>query len=103
MIVRERASRGAGWGRAVASLAGARPEPFWTSQPGAPAPAPALTGAITADLAMVRSRPVPFPPEPARSAVIQLTRASLARADRDAGRRNLWLRTLDRLGLGFDS
>ena len=24
-------------------------------------------------------------------------------ADRDAGRRNLWLRTLDRLGLGFDS
>ena len=54
-------------------------------------------------LEMVRSRPVPFPPEPARSAVIQLTRASLARADRDAGRRNLWLRTLDRLGLGFDS
>ena len=53
MIVRERASRGAGWGRAVASLAGARPEPFWTSQPGAPAPAPALTGAITADLAVV--------------------------------------------------
>ncbi len=54
-------------------------------------------------LELVRSRPVPFPPEPARSAVIQLTRASLAHADRDAGRRNLWLRTLDRLGLGFDS
>ena len=54
-------------------------------------------------LELVRSRPVPFPPEPARSAVIQLTRASLARADRDEGRRNLWLRTLDRLGLGFDS
>jgi hypothetical protein len=46
---------------------------------------------------------VPFPPEPARTAVVQLTRASLARADRDAGRRNLWLRTLDHLGLGFDS
>ena len=55
------------------------------------------------ELDLVRSRPVPFPPEPARSAVIQLTRASLAQADRDAGRRNLWLRTLDRLGLGFDS
>jgi glycine/D-amino acid oxidase-like deaminating enzyme len=55
------------------------------------------------ELELVRSRPVPFPPEPARSAVVQLTRASLARADRDAGRRNLWLRTLDRLGLGFDS
>ncbi len=54
-------------------------------------------------LALVRSRPVPFPPEPARSAVIQLTRASLARADRDGGRRNLWLRSLDRFGLGFDS
>ncbi|HEY2520648.1 MAG TPA: FAD-dependent oxidoreductase [Streptosporangiaceae bacterium] len=54
-------------------------------------------------LRAVRSRPVPFPPEPARTAVVQLTRSSLARADRDAGRRNLWLRTLDRLGLGFDS
>ncbi len=54
-------------------------------------------------LSLVRSKPVPFPPEPARSAVIQLTRASLARADEHEGRRNLWLRTLDRLGLGFDS
>jgi glycine/D-amino acid oxidase-like deaminating enzyme len=54
-------------------------------------------------LAMVRSKPVPFPPEPLRSGVIQLTRWSIARADRDGGRRNAWLRTLDRLGLGFDS
>jgi glycine/D-amino acid oxidase-like deaminating enzyme len=54
-------------------------------------------------LEMVRTKPVPFPPEPARSAVIQLTRASIARADRNDGRRDLWLRTLDRLGLGFDS
>ena len=54
-------------------------------------------------LAMMRTRPVPFPPEPARSAVIQLTRASIARADRNEGRRDLWLRTLDRLGLGYDS
>ena len=58
----------------------------------------ALTG-----LTMVRGRPVPFPPEPVRSGVIQLTRWSIARADRNGGRRNLWLRTLDRLGLGFDS
>jgi hypothetical protein len=35
--------------------------------------------------------------------VILLTRASLARADRQQGHRDLWLRTLDRLGLGFDS
>ncbi|MGZ4177272.1 MAG: NAD(P)/FAD-dependent oxidoreductase [Solirubrobacteraceae bacterium] len=54
-------------------------------------------------LTMVRRRPVPFPPEPLRSGVIQLTRNRLAAADRNEGRRGLWLRTLDRLGLGFDS
>ena len=52
---------------------------------------------------MVRTMPLPFPPEPVRSAVIDLTTWSLDRADRSDGRRNLWLRTLDRLGLGFDS
>jgi glycine/D-amino acid oxidase-like deaminating enzyme len=52
---------------------------------------------------LVTSRPIPFPPEPLRSAVIQLTRNRLAAADRDDGRRGVWLRTLDRLGLGFDS
>jgi glycine/D-amino acid oxidase-like deaminating enzyme len=54
-------------------------------------------------LAMVRRKPVPFPPEPVRSAVIGLTRWSIGRADRHDGRRNLWLRTLDRFGVGFDS
>ncbi|WP_250008112.1 FAD-dependent oxidoreductase [Actinoplanes sp. M2I2] len=54
-------------------------------------------------LAMVRRKPVPFPPEPVRSGVIQLTRWSIARADRHDGRRNLWLRTLYKVGLGFDS
>lgn len=53
-------------------------------------------------LRMVRSRPVPFPPEPARSVGINLTRHALAAADR-TGRRNVWLQTLDRCGLGFDS
>jgi len=51
----------------------------------------------------VRRRPVPFPPEPLRSAVIALTRNRLAAADRRDGRRGLWLGILDRLGLGFDS
>lgn len=51
----------------------------------------------------VRSKPIPFPPEPLRYAVIQYTRGRLAAADRNAGQRGLWLRTLDRLGLGFDS
>jgi glycine/D-amino acid oxidase-like deaminating enzyme len=51
----------------------------------------------------VRRRPVPFPPEPLRAGVIALTRNRLAAADEAQGRRGLWLRTLDRLGLGFDS
>ncbi|MBF4764973.1 FAD-dependent oxidoreductase [Nocardioides islandensis] len=54
-------------------------------------------------LEMVRSKPLPFPPEPFAYAGVQLTRWSLAAADRHGGRRNLWLRTLDRAGLGFDS
>ena len=54
-------------------------------------------------LEMVRSKPIPFPPEPLRRAGITLTRRALARADRRAGRRGPWLRLLDRLGLGFDS
>ncbi len=54
-------------------------------------------------LRYVRAKPVPFPPEPLRSAVIQATRNRLAAADANGGRRGLWLRTLDRLGLGFDS
>jgi glycine/D-amino acid oxidase-like deaminating enzyme len=55
------------------------------------------------ELAMVKSKPIPFPPEPIKSAGIQLTRWSIARADEREGQRNIWLRTLDRLGLGFDS
>lgn len=54
-------------------------------------------------LRMVRERPVPFPPEPLRWAGIRATTWSLARADRNEGRPNLWLRAMDRLGLGFDS
>jgi glycine/D-amino acid oxidase-like deaminating enzyme len=55
------------------------------------------------ELTMVRTRPLPFPPEPARSAGIGLTRWSLAMADRRDGRRNAWLRALDWIGLGFDT
>ncbi len=54
-------------------------------------------------LTMVRRPSMPWPPEPVRWAGIELTRRSIARADEADGRRNLWLRTLDRLGLGFDS
>ncbi len=54
-------------------------------------------------LEFVQKRPIPFPPEPLRYAGIQLTRWSLDRADHKGGQRNLWLRTLDKMGLGFDS
>ena len=54
-------------------------------------------------LKFTRTKPVPFPPEPVRTGVIQLTRNRLAAADENGGRRGVWLRGLDRLGLGFDS
>ncbi|HZP14608.1 MAG TPA: FAD-dependent oxidoreductase, partial [Nocardioides sp.] len=54
-------------------------------------------------LEMVRTRPIPFPPEPFASIGIHLTNWSLSRADARGGRRNLWLRILDRLGLGFEA
>lgn len=54
-------------------------------------------------LRFVRSRPVPFPPEPFRSIAVNLVRHELDRADRNEGRRGLVLRTLDALGIGFDS
>ncbi|MDG9686613.1 FAD-dependent oxidoreductase [Streptomyces sp. DH18] len=64
-----------------------------------------LSGEETARtrLDMVRSKPMPFPPEPFAWAGIELTKRSLARADSNGGHRNLWLRTMDKLGLGFDS
>jgi glycine/D-amino acid oxidase-like deaminating enzyme len=52
---------------------------------------------------MVKSKPLPFPPEPFAWLGVTATRAAIKQADRNEGRRNLWLRTLDRLGLGFDS
>ncbi|MER5890385.1 FAD-dependent oxidoreductase [Streptomyces sp. NPDC001941] len=54
-------------------------------------------------LEMVRSKPLPFPPEPIAWAGIGLTKWSLARSDANGGRRNLWLRAMDKAGLGFDS
>jgi glycine/D-amino acid oxidase-like deaminating enzyme len=55
------------------------------------------------DLKMVSSKPLPFPPEPFRSVGVKLTRWSLERADANDGKRNLFLRAMDAVGLGFDS
>lgn len=54
-------------------------------------------------LEIVRKRPVAFPPEPLRLPLIEITRRSTDHAERHGGRRNLWLRAMDRLGVGFDS
>ncbi|WP_329619587.1 FAD-binding oxidoreductase [Streptomyces sp. NBC_01255] len=64
-----------------------------------------LDGARTerTSLELVRRKPLPLPPEPIRSVGVGITKWSMARADLNEGRRNLWLRTLDRFGLGFDS
>ncbi|MFD3478092.1 NAD(P)/FAD-dependent oxidoreductase [Streptomyces sp. NPDC058695] len=55
------------------------------------------------ELEMVRTKPLPFPPEPFAYTGIALTKWSLARADDNGGRRNLWLKAMDKAGLGFDS
>ncbi len=54
-------------------------------------------------LRMVREKPMAFPPEPLTWATVQATRWSLNRADHNHGRRNLFLRAMDAMGLGFDS
>lgn len=54
-------------------------------------------------LRFVRTRPFPFPPEPLRNLVVQAVHDELARADAGGGRRGPLLRTLDTLGIGFDS
>ncbi|UYB39664.1 FAD-binding oxidoreductase [Streptomyces sp. Je 1-4] len=55
------------------------------------------------ELEMVRSKPLPFPPEPLRWAGIGITQWSMTQADTRGGRRNLWLKAMDKVGLGFDS
>lgn len=55
------------------------------------------------ELEMVRTKPLPFPPEPLRSIGVNLSRWSLDQADRHQGKENLWLKIMDWVGLGFDS
>ena len=53
------------------------------------------------DMHFVRKRPLPWPPEPLRWIGVTLTRNEMARADRNNGKRGLWLELLDKLNLGF--
>jgi hypothetical protein len=52
-------------------------------------------------LQFVRKPPLPWPPEPLRWMGVTMTRKELERADRNQGKRGLWLKLLDRLNLGF--
>lgn len=54
------------------------------------------------DLAMVRKKPFPYPPEPLRRAAVALVTGALRRVDA-GGRPGLLLRALDRLGISFSS
>ena len=54
-------------------------------------------------LRFVRSAPLPIPPEPVRTPVVNLMRDAVMDADATDGSRGLFLRTMDALGIGFDS
>jgi glycine/D-amino acid oxidase-like deaminating enzyme len=51
----------------------------------------------------VRDKPWPIPPEPLRSVGVALLQREYARADDNEGRKSLFLRTLESMGIGFDS
>jgi glycine/D-amino acid oxidase-like deaminating enzyme len=53
------------------------------------------------NMKLVTSRALPWPPEPFRWIAVRMTQLALVRADRNGGKRGLWLRFLDALGLGF--
>lgn len=55
------------------------------------------------ELKMVKKKPLPFPPEPAAWLGVKMMTAAMARADRREGKRGLFLRTMDAIGMGFDS
>jgi hypothetical protein len=85
----------------VEALAESERKVFWLDSPEAPEPLSPLEGDRRCGLAvvacaggtrstrleLVRSRPIPFPPEPLRYATVQATRRALARADERGGRR----------------
>lgn len=54
-------------------------------------------------LQMVKDRPLPFPPEPIAAIGVNIVRWSMNRADHNGGKRNVLLKALDKLGMGFDS
>jgi glycine/D-amino acid oxidase-like deaminating enzyme len=60
-------------------------------------------GADQLRLRFVNSRPVPIPPEPFRTPVVEVMRRQVMAADANEGRRGVFLEAMDTLGIGFDS
>lgn len=55
------------------------------------------------ELELVRTKPIPFPPEPAAWLGVKLMTDHLIKADRNQGQRSAFLRLMDKIGMGFDS
>lgn len=53
------------------------------------------------DMQFVSRKPLPWAPEPFRWLGVKFTQNALKKADRNGGKRGLWLKFLDSLGLGF--
>jgi hypothetical protein len=53
------------------------------------------------NMKLVTSKALPWPPEPIRWMAVKMTQRALLKADRNGGKRGLWLKLLDALGLGF--
>jgi glycine/D-amino acid oxidase-like deaminating enzyme len=60
-------------------------------------------GADQLKLRFVQSRPLPIPPEPFRTPVVEVMRRQVVAADANEGRRSMFLQAMDALGIGFDS
>ena len=53
------------------------------------------------NMKFVTKKALPWAPEPFRWIGVRLTQLALVRADNNSGKRGLWLKFLDKLGLGF--
>ncbi|MCP3674694.1 MAG: FAD-dependent oxidoreductase [Gammaproteobacteria bacterium] len=53
------------------------------------------------NMQFVTKKSLPWAPEPFRWLGVRLTQMALVRADKNGGKRGLWLQFLDKLGLGF--
>jgi hypothetical protein len=53
------------------------------------------------NMQLVTSRALPWPPEPIRWMAVKMTQRALVSAEKKGGKRGLWLKFLDAVGLGF--